>query len=37
VRAVLLERLKVGLEAAGMTIPYPQQDVYLHNSGAAKP
>lgn len=29
-RADLLERLKVELEAEGMTIPFPQQEVYMH-------
>lgn len=33
-RADLLERLKVELEAAGMTIPFPQQDVYMHQVSA---
>lgn len=34
VRADLLERLKFELEAAGMTIPFPQQEVYMHKAAA---
>jgi len=30
VRGELLEKIKVALEEAGMTIPFPQQDVYMH-------
>lgn len=30
-RADLIERIKVALEEAGFTIPYPQQDVYMHH------
>ena len=30
VRADLLENIKVALDNAGITIPYPQQDVYMH-------
>jgi small conductance mechanosensitive channel len=30
VRAEIMERAKVDLEAAGCSIPYPQQDVHLH-------
>jgi small conductance mechanosensitive channel len=29
-RADLMERLKLALEDAGMTIPFPQQDVHMH-------
>lgn len=31
VRADVQEKVKVSLEAAGLSIPYPQQDVYMHN------
>lgn len=31
VRSALLEDIKVALDAAGISIPYPQQDVYMHN------
>jgi small conductance mechanosensitive channel len=30
----LTRRLKEGLEAAGCSIPYPQQDVYMHQISA---
>ena len=30
-RADLIERIKVALEETGFTIPYPQQDVYMHH------
>lgn len=30
VRGDLLENIKVQLESGGITIPYPQQDVYMH-------
>ena len=30
VRAVLLESIKVKLDEAGISIPYPQQDVHMH-------
>lgn len=30
VRGELLEKIKVALEDAGMTIPFPQQDVHMH-------
>lgn len=30
VRAALMENIKKALEAAGLTIPYPQQNVYMH-------
>ena len=29
----LNKRVKLGLEAAGFTIPFPQQDVYMHHVG----
>jgi len=29
----LIEAIKNNLDAAGITIPYPQQDVYMHNVG----
>lgn len=32
----LLEQAKVGLEAAGLSIPYPQSDVHLHHSNPLK-
>jgi small conductance mechanosensitive channel len=32
-RADLIEKIKVALEEAGFTIPYPQQDVYMHHIG----
>ncbi|AKS42572.1 mechanosensitive ion channel family protein [Wenzhouxiangella marina] len=35
VRSELLESLKVELEAAGCSIPYPQRDVHLFQSGSA--
>lgn len=31
-RSDLLEKLKLELEAGGCTIPFPQRDVYLHNT-----
>jgi small-conductance mechanosensitive channel len=27
----LTENIKTSLEAGGITIPFPQQDVYMHN------
>lgn len=30
VRSDVMEKIKVELEAAGLSIPYPQQDVYMH-------
>jgi len=33
VRSDILEQCKVELEAAGCSIPYPQTDVHLHNTG----
>lgn len=30
-RAALLEDIKVALDAAGISIPYPQQDVHMHS------
>ncbi len=30
----VLESGKIALEAAGLTIPYPQRDVHLHNAGS---
>ncbi|MCP4877539.1 MAG: mechanosensitive ion channel family protein, partial [Gammaproteobacteria bacterium] len=35
VRADLLENIKVKFDAAGISIPYPQQDVYMHEVKAA--
>ena len=35
VRADLLENIKVKLDAAGISIPYPQQDVHMHEVKAA--
>jgi small conductance mechanosensitive channel len=35
VRSELLEGIKVKLDEAGISIPYPQQDVYLHEIKAA--
>ena len=35
VRADLLETIKVKFDAAGISIPYPQQDVYMHEIKAA--
>ena len=32
----LLEQAKVGLEAAGLSIPYPQSDVHLHHGNPLK-
>ncbi len=34
VRADLLETIKLSLDQAGITIPYPQQDVYMHTIAA---
>ncbi len=31
VRADLLEKVKLAFDANGISIPYPQQDVYMHN------
>ena len=31
----LTKRFKEALEAKGLTIPYPQQDVYMHQVKAA--
>jgi small conductance mechanosensitive channel len=31
VRADLLEKIKLAFDANGISIPYPQQDVYMHN------
>jgi small-conductance mechanosensitive channel len=30
-----MENGKLALEAAGLSIPYPQQDVYMHQQPAA--
>jgi small conductance mechanosensitive channel len=35
VRADLLENIKVKFDEAGISIPYPQQDVYMHEVKAA--
>lgn len=35
VRAVLLEGIKVKLDEAGISIPYPQQDIHMHEVKAA--
>ena len=35
IRADLLETIKVRFDEAGITIPYPQQDVYMHEIKAA--
>ena len=35
VRADVLEKAKFELEAAGLSIPYPQQDVHMHTVNAA--
>jgi small conductance mechanosensitive channel len=35
VRADLLENIKVKFDEAGISIPYPQQDVYMHKVKAA--
>jgi small conductance mechanosensitive channel len=35
VRADLLEIIKVKFDEAGISIPYPQQDVYMHEIKAA--
>jgi len=35
IRADLLETIKVRFDEAGITIPYPQQDVYMHEVKAA--
>ena len=32
VRADLLEKIKLAFDANGISIPYPQQDVYMHNA-----
>lgn len=32
-RWALTENIKVALEAGGITIPYPQRDVHMHNAG----
>ncbi|MCG6929022.1 MAG: mechanosensitive ion channel [Desulfofustis sp.] len=32
VRFSLIERIKIALDEAGITIPYPQQDVHLHQA-----
>ena len=32
VRADLLEKVKLAFDAEGISIPYPQQDVYMHNA-----
>jgi len=32
VRADLLEKVKLAFDANGISIPYPQQDVYMHNA-----
>jgi len=32
-RWALTEKIKTSLEAGGISIPYPQQDVYMHNVG----
>ncbi|MEL7058589.1 MAG: mechanosensitive ion channel domain-containing protein [Acidobacteriota bacterium] len=37
VRWELIEATKVALDAAGISIPYPQQDVHLHGSAVAAP
>ena len=34
VRCSLIEKIKIALDEAGITIPYPQQDVYLHQVDA---
>lgn len=34
-RAAIIENIKVALDAAGISIPFPQRDVYLHNIDAA--
>ena len=34
VRADLLETIKLSLDQAGISIPYPQQDVYMHTINA---
>ncbi len=34
-RADLMKRIKVDLEAAGLSIPYPQRDVHVHETGKA--
>jgi small conductance mechanosensitive channel len=31
VRSALIENIKTALDSAGITIPFPQQDVYMHN------
>ena len=36
VRADLLETIKLSLDQAGITIPYPQRDVYLHTVNEAQ-
>ena len=36
VRADLLETIKLSLDQAGITIPYPQQDVYMHTVAATE-
>tara|TARA_R100001143_G_C3358061_1_gene133780 strand:- start:428 stop:1249 length:822 start_codon:yes stop_codon:yes gene_type:complete len=36
VRADLLESIKLSLDQAGITIPYPQQDVYMHTVNDSK-
>ena len=33
VKAEITERAKVELEAAGLSIPYPQSDVHMHHAG----
>jgi small conductance mechanosensitive channel len=35
VRPDLLEQIKLQLDAAGITIPYPQQDVHMHEVKSA--
>jgi small conductance mechanosensitive channel len=32
VRSDLLERIKLSFDASGISIPYPQQDVHMHNA-----
>jgi len=32
VRADMLEKIKLAFDANGISIPYPQQDVYMHNA-----